>query len=228
MTENPAPKNPVSNNNQACPLCGHSPLSFYYQDKKRDYWQCSCCQLVSVAPDQYVSVEREKAEYDLHQNDCDDPGYRQFLSRLLTPLLNYLPENCQGLDFGCGPGPALAAMLREKGFVVACYDKFYQPDTSVLAKHYDFITATEVLEHLAEPGKVLDQLWEMLAQDGLLAVMTKRVKSQQAFQQWHYKQDPTHIVFFADQTMQWLAQRWQASIPYQSADVVIFKKDRLA
>lgn len=211
-------------NNLRCPLCGNGPLSFYCQDKKRSYWLCQLCELVSVAPDQHLSAQLEKAEYDLHQNDCDDPGYRQFLSKLLTPLLNYLPENSQGLDFGCGPGPALAAMLREKGFTVTCYDKFYQPDISALAKRYHFITATEVLEHLAEPKKVLDQLWGILEPGGLLAVMTKRVNDQQAFQQWHYKQDPTHIIFFADKTMQWLAQHWQASILYQSVDVVIFKK----
>jgi len=215
----------IVSNNLTCPLCGNSPLHFYHQDKSRSYWVCQGCKLVSVDPAQHLSDQQEKAEYDLHQNDCYDQGYRQFLSKLITPLLNHLPEKSQGLDFGCGPGPALATMLAEKGFAVACYDKFYQPDTSVLNKRYTFITATEVLEHLAEPRKVLDKLWEILEPGGFLAVMTKRVKDKQAFQRWHYKQDLTHIIFFADQTMQWLAHHWQVSILYQSVDVVIFKKD---
>ena len=39
-------------------------------------------------------------------------------------------------------------MLEESGHRVALYDVFYVPDTLALAASYDFITATEVVEHL--------------------------------------------------------------------------------
>ena len=33
----------------------------------------------------------------------------------MKPLIKELKENSTGLDYGCGPGPALAKMLKEKG-----------------------------------------------------------------------------------------------------------------
>ena len=50
-----------------------------------------------------------------------------------------------GLDFGAGPGPALAAMMSEDGFDVAIYDPFFQPDAEALQRKYDFITSTETV-----------------------------------------------------------------------------------
>ena len=44
-------------------------------------------------------------------NDPSDPDYRKFLSRLSNALLPHLKIRSQGLDFGAGPGPALALSL---------------------------------------------------------------------------------------------------------------------
>ena len=68
----------------------------------------------------------------------------------------------RGLDFGCGPAPALAAMLEEGGCVMNLYDPFYRPDRGSLGQSYQFITATEVVEHLHRPGEELAALWEAL------------------------------------------------------------------
>lgn len=42
-------------------------------------------------------------------------------------------------------------MLEEAGHNMALYDIYYHPDTAVLEKQYDFMTATEVIEHLYHP-----------------------------------------------------------------------------
>lgn len=75
------------------------------------------------------------------------------------------------------------------------YDPYYAPNEFFKTKKYDFITATEVVEHLAEPGSALDHLWSLINRGGWLAIMTKRVTSLEAFANWHYKNDPTHISF---------------------------------
>ncbi len=82
------------------------------------------------------------AHYLHHENHLDDPGYRRFLSKLADPLLARLPAGSKGLDYGCGPGPALAAMLREAGHQVALYDPFFHPDLTPLERSYDFETCT--------------------------------------------------------------------------------------
>jgi len=163
-----------------CPLCGAA-SHWLLDDRKRSYWQCEQCLMVHVPAYWQLTTEQEKAEYDRHENHPDDPGYRRFLSRLAEPLLTRLPAAGSGLDFGCGPGPALAMMLREHGHQVALHDLYYHPNPEALRQQWDFITATEVVEHLAAPREVLEQLWQCLKPGGWLGLMTKRVTSPEAF-----------------------------------------------
>ena len=130
--------------NTLCPLCQQGTAAFYCEDKQRSYLQCEYCCLVFVSAHERLNSHDEKAIFDLHQNSEHDGAYRQFLSRLFDPLTQRLPAASKGLDFGCGPGPALAAMFRESGFNIDLYDIFYHDDQHLLQQRYDFITATEV------------------------------------------------------------------------------------
>lgn len=205
-----------------CPLCGDLSLLPFHRDKFRDYLKCQQCSLVFVPPLQHLSVDEEKAIYDLHMNDLDDVGYRRFLSRLATPLLARLTRPCLGLDFGCGPGPLLAHMLTEHGHDVVLYDPLFAPGGQYRQHRYDFITGTEVVEHFRYPAQEFQRLFELLQPDGLLALMTKLVIDAQAFAKWHYKNDPTHIAFYSIATLQWLADRYQKQLVLIDKDVMLF------
>jgi SAM-dependent methyltransferase len=207
-----------------CPLCKGFDLSPYALDKARAYLSCGTCQLVFVPPEHYLSRELERAEYDLHENDVDDAGYRGFLSRLAEPMAQRLKPGARGLDFGCGPEPALARMLEEKGFVVALYDSFYQPEETAVTGSYDFICATEVVEHLHFPGDELERLWSLLKPGSWLGIMTKLVKTPEAFATWHYKNDPTHVCFFSTDTWQWWAQEHATEAEFIGADVIMLRR----
>jgi len=215
--------------NPPCPLCHGTNIKPYHRDKVRDYMCCASCDLVFVPSHQHLSADDEKAQYDQHDNRPDDPGYRRFLGRLFTPLEERLAPGAQGLDFGCGPGPTLSLMFEEAGFAMALYDPWYAPDKSVLSITYDFITLSEVAEHLATPGPELDALWQMIRPGGWLGIMTKRVRDKEAFRGWHYINDPTHICFFADTSFDWLAAHWttggvSANLIFAGPDVVLIGK----
>ena len=112
---------------------------------------------------------------------------------------------------------------------MAIYDPYYAPDTSVLSVQYDFISLSEVVEHLTEPGEELDRLWGNLSPNGWLGIMTKRVQNQEAFRTWHYTTDPTHISYFSEPTFHWLRDRWSvmgtlATLVIAGNDVVLIKK----
>ncbi|MDO6747672.1 class I SAM-dependent methyltransferase [Gilvimarinus sp. 1_MG-2023] len=207
-----------------CPLCRCVRLVGFYRDTKRHYWQCGQCDLVFVGQEFLLSASKEKAEYDLHENDIFDQGYRRFLNRLAQPLLEIITPPAKGLDFGCGPGPALQDMLQSAGFEMDIYDIFYAPHKAVFDRYYDFITATEVVEHLHNPHWELDRLWSRVNPQGVLAIMTKRVQSQAAFATWHYKNDLTHVCFFSESTFRWLAEQWGATLTFPAADVVLLQK----
>lgn len=207
-----------------CPLCDDTQVNHFFEDQRRSYMRCGVCSLVFVPKIFHLSKFDEKREYDLHQNSVQDEGYRRFLGRVSEPLLLRLSEVSKGLDFGCGPGPTLSQMIEAAGHHMDIYDPYYSPDRSFKTKRYDFITATEVLEHLAEPGSELNQLWSLLNSSGWLAIMTKRVMSLEAFANWHYKNDPTHISFFSESTFDFLAEKWDTKAEFIGNDVVLFQK----
>lgn len=207
-----------------CPLCNGEENEFFLRDKHREYYQCCTCQLIFVPRRYWLSAENAKAIYDLHQNDPEDQGYRKFLSRLTEPLLKRIGENSEGLDFGCGPGPTLSLMFEEHGHRMEVYDPFYFSDTSVLVKEYDFICTTEVVEHLHEPNREFDRLFSMLKSGCWLGIMTKLVLDKQAFSNWHYIRDLTHICFFSRSTFEYLAQRFSAEVIFVGKDVILIRK----
>ena len=218
-------KGPVIRLDNYCPLCAKPEnSSHFYSDSIRNYYRCSRCNLIHVPPYQHLSPEDERREYDKHQNSPEDEGYRKFLNRLFIPLNDRISPGSHGLDFGSGPGPTLSVMFGEAGHHISLYDPFYAPDTNVLNGKYDFITASEVVEHLNNPVAEVNLLWSILKPGGWLGIMTKLALDREAFAHWHYKEDSTHVCFFSKETMDWLAVRWKAEILYFGKDVVLFKK----
>lgn len=207
----------------SCPLCQHAKLVFFHQDKQRSYFQCEQCKLVTVPKQFYLDSQAEKAFYDLHDNTVADEGYQRFLSRTLTPVLKLVSPEDVGLDFGCGEGAVLSQMAAKHGVMMANYDLFYHPDTGQLAQQYDFVTMTEVLEHIADAKQIFEQLQSLVKKGGLLAIMTKRVRDHAGFINWHYKHDPTHINFYSIATFEWLASHYQWQLEVIDNDVVFLR-----
>lgn len=207
-----------------CPLCQNQSCQYYWKDKHRDYWQCDICRLVFVPPAQRLSPQAEKAEYDLHHNSPDDAGYIRFLNRLALPLGKVLRGKCSGLDYGCGPSPVLAALLARNGHQVSYYDPFYFPDEKVFTQGYDFISCSEAIEHFFHPGEIWQNWMSLLKANGWLAIMTKRVIDRQRFKTWHYKNDPTHVCFFSEDTFRCLANKYHMRLEVSGPDVVLLQK----
>jgi len=207
-----------------CPLCLKNNIEHYHQDKFRDYWQCLFCQLVFVKPEQYLSVVEEKSIYDQHQNTPDDLGYRKFLNKLLVPLSVKLKMGAKGLDFGSGPGATISVMMQEEGFNVSDYDVFYANKPELLKDSYDFITCTEVIEHLHNPHQEITLLSGLLTQNGHLGIMTKRVIDKNKFSTWHFKNDLTHVCFYSDDTFKFIANQWNFKLHIINSDTLILTK----
>ncbi|MBF0277307.1 MAG: class I SAM-dependent methyltransferase [SAR324 cluster bacterium] len=222
MKKNHSPH--VSHEAGACPLCQTLNSAKFCQDTRRCFLRCPTCQLVYVTPHQFLSSEREKARYDQHCNDPEDEGYRRFLNRLFLPLNQRIAPQSHGLDFGSGPGPTLHLMFEATGHSMEIYDCFYAREASLLEKKYDFITATEVLEHLHQPQQEITRLWHCLKSGGWFGIMTKLVDNRERFLKWHYKNDLTHVCFFSKKTFQWLAALWQAELTFIGDDVILMHK----
>lgn len=207
-----------------CTVCGQGALAGFRVVDGREYLRCPHCKATIMAQESWLGPAEEREVYVLHNNDPDDSGYRSFLEKLAVPMLERIKPGASGLDFGCGPGPALATMMREAGMEMALYDPFFHPAGSALVGQYDFITCTEVVEHLHQPASVFRQLDGLLKPGGWLGIMTCFQTCDDRFDKWHYRRDPTHVVFYREATLNVLAQQlgWAMTVPCK--DVALFYK----
>ncbi len=207
-----------------CPLCHEPEPAPFARLREGAYWRCSACGLTFLDPQWHPGPETERAQYETHENDPLDPGYRRFLGRLAEPLVARLPAGAEGLDYGCGPGPALAMMLREAGFPTSVFDPFYAPQTKPLERQWDFITCTEVVEHFHHPAVEFDRLFGLLRPGGWLGVMTELLTDDARFAGWRYRRDPTHVAFYSDRVLTWIARHYACELVRPGRNVALFRR----
>jgi len=213
-----------------CPLCLGDETGLFSTRSdsglgERRYFGCEECGLVFLDPEKRLNNAEEKKRYDLHRNSPEDAGYVDFLNRLAVPLSERLAAGACGLDFGCGPGPAMSGLMRARGFASEDYDPLYRPDTALLNQSYDFITCTEVAEHLFQPGEVFVLLDRLLKPGGFLGVMTGLLEEEQDFEAWWYAKDPTHVSFYRRRSLEWIAKKHHWQVNYPASNVVFFHKN---
>ncbi len=208
-----------------CRVCGCDDTRVLLVDRDgRTYHRCEVCKASFLHPAGFLTVEAELAHYLTHENDVNDHGYRAYLAKLADPLLARIQPGSAGLDFGCGPAPALAVMLRAKGHKMSTYDPFFAADASALSETYDFVTCTETVEHFHNPYEEFDRLSRLLRPGGLLAVMTIFQTDDTLFENWRYRHDPTHVVFYREHTFRLLAARLGMTCEIIARDVVFLSR----
>ena len=211
-----------------CPLClAADPRFLHRSDDRhgtREFHCCAVCDLAFVPPLFHLPEAVERDRYLMHDNDPEDAGYRAFLGRLWDVLSPRLEAGDCGLDYGCGPGPALAEMIREAGFEIALYDLYFFPDQTPLERTYDFITCTETVEHLRNPLQVFTLLDGLLRPHGRLGVLTGILDDRSTFGDWYYQRDPTHVAFYSRRTLRWVGDRMNWATEFPSENVTIFTK----
>lgn len=208
-----------------CPVCEGDRTRVLLVDRQnKTYHRCEVCQASFLDASCFPTPAAEHAHYLTHENDVGDAGYRTYLSKLAEPLLTRLEPASSGLDYGCGPAPALAHMMREAGHEVSVFDPFFAQDRSALARTYDFITCTETAEHFHQPCVEFKRLAGLLRPGGLLAVMTIFQTDDARFEAWRYRHDPTHVVFYREQTFAVLARKLELTREVVARDVVFLSR----
>lgn len=208
-----------------CKICGSSNLELL--DIQNKYYHCQECEVIFTDPAEIVAPVEEKERYEGHDNNHQNEGYvkmfKNFIDAVIQPNIN-LKEIKDVLEFGCGPGPVLADLLETEGLKVDLYDPYFFPDKVFLDKNYDLITSTEVFEHFSDPIEEMELLTSHLQEDSYLAVMTSFHPGPEEFEDWWYKWDPTHIVFYNQNTFRKIASDFDLEIIYTDQEKYILFK----
>lgn len=199
-----------------CPLCEHSSRSFF----EDSYLQCTNCELIFKVDK--PSIDNERSHYDSHENDPEDNRYIEFLENVLTPLKKYLKSNDVGLDFGSGPGPAIAPYFEKLGFSMTNFDPFFGPKE--VEGEFNFITSTEVWEHFHYPGESISKCLSHLKSEGYIGIMSTWWDETIDFKNWYYRRDVTHVVFYTMRTLNYIAGNFGLKLIESGKNWVVFQK----
>jgi hypothetical protein len=159
-----------------------------------------------VPESHHLTPAEEVSRYKMHRNTLSNKGYVGMFLEKISAVHQHCPGVKSVLDYGCGPSPVLAELLKRDGFSCEVYDPFFFPASP--DGYYDLIISTEVFEHLRDLRGELQRICKLLKPGGYLAVMTSLHDKVSDFENWWYASDPTHICFFGASTFDWLAREF--------------------
>ncbi len=199
-----------------CRICQGPTQAFFDEYMECETFHCPECEFIFKDTQAIVSEEKELKVYQQHNNTEENLGYvamfRDFIDKTIAPNREKIHT---ALDFGSGPNPVLAKMLRREGFETDHYDKFFAPKKVYEGKSYDLVTSTEVIEHIADVQGVMQLFSEHLNPGGYLALMTQfHSNTEEHYLQWWYRRDPTHIVFYRPRSFKVLAKQYGLTLRY--------------
>lgn len=214
-----------NNHDELCPLCGKV-VDSSIEGGKRNLKHCLECDLIFVLSAHHPTHEEELHRYRQHQNSSDNPGYVKMLSEVLTLIRRFGPDGGDLLDFGCGPEPVFVDLCRQAGFNACGYDPHFSQEFPAEGR-FDVISAIEVWEHFRSPATEIRSLLSYLAPGGLLAVRTLLHKGARNISSWWYISDNTHLSFYSQRTMNWIAENFQLESAFSDGEKFSLFKPKL-
>ena len=187
-----------------CPLCQSQSIPFHSEHFRK----CSGCQSVFRSKKYFITREKEQARYEKHNNDITDKKYQDFMSPIVDMVIKNQQLCEKWLDFWAGTGPVVTYMLEQKWFHLKLYDPFFHNYPALLKQKYDFIIATEVVEHFYNPLKEFELLYNLLNQGWKLYIMTNLYSPEIDFWKWYYKNDITHVFFYSEDAFKYIKNHW--------------------
>ncbi|TGM42471.1 class I SAM-dependent methyltransferase [Leptospira biflexa] len=206
-----------------CPLC-ESTSNPFHQNKFRSYSRCTNCFAIFMDFEYRPTNEEEKKRYLEHNNDILDTNYQNFLMPIVEKVIQFQTPEDSGMDFGAGPGPVVAYLLKQSGYEICLYDPYFHPNEENLSRSYDYIILTEVVEHFHDPKKEFQKLHSLLKPKGRLYILTHPYDDSIVFENWYYKNDQTHTFFYTKNTFEWIKSFFE----FQSLEIldriILFQK----
>ncbi len=201
-----------------CSLCNSElvyPLEFLISrkaQKNRCFVKCPECDLIFVPEKFHLLPQDEAARYRLHDNTLLNKGYVGMFLEKIKVIHQYCPGVRSVLDYGCGPEPVLAQLMKMEGYDCQIFDPYFFPEFP--QGRYDLVISTEVFEHFRDIQTELQKIRSLIAPGGFLAVMTSFHDATSDFSEWWYPGDPTHISFFSMRTFDWISKQFGFRIIY--------------
>lgn len=181
-----------------------------------EMWKCNVCNsgFIQNAVQEIDSISLYQ-QGDFNAREKTQPFSLSKTKEVVSEFSNALQPSQKVLDIGCSTGEFLDFAKSKDCFTVGVeYSKAnrevieskghtYFPSLDVLVEgavkeKFDLITAFDLVEHLYDLPKFLNQCYEILSFGGHLAILTGNIgclPSRLAGSHWWYASFPEHIIF---------------------------------
>ena len=214
---------------KSCRIC-HASSPLFFRDK-RSFYKCPECSLIFTFD--LPGKEAEETHYKNQWATTDTNFWKKQVDVLLQLIDNYrTPKRI--LDFGSGSGEMTNEFLK-RGYDVTPLEPMthgYLKDQNYSAK-FDVVIAVEVIEHLPKPWEELHEIENVLAPGGIVifsSLLTNsfidRPDKREQFENWWYKDDPTHVSFFCNRVLQKMADMKNYDIDIFDDKAFVLKRGR--
>lgn len=171
-------------------------------------WRCPHCQ--SIHSRDIVDLPHYYRNYPF-QRQVPHFGMRLVARNYVRRLRRGgLRKHHRVLDYGCGSG-MLLGQLRRMGYDdVSGFDPYSRNyrDESVLQRRYDLVILQDVIEHVEEPAKLLDQVIELTAPGGMICIGTPNAEGID-LKRWrtymHALHQPYHVHILSERILRRMA-----------------------
>lgn len=210
-----------------CKLCRSPAVESFFSDPPRTYIHCKSCDLIFTTENSYLSPAQEKERYEMHDNSEANDGYVRFLQIVAEMVIATTPAAGSVLDFGCGKNAVLEGIIkRQCSLKCDSYDPQFNRIIDFSGKKYDTIVVCEVIEHLRNLQEELVLINKLVKTGGKMIIRTQKYGSMEVFPAWWYRQDTTHINFFNDTTLSFVASLVKRKcVQTTSKDIVILQPE---
>ncbi len=202
-----------------CKICEHITQPLFVtkvlNKYQVQYVQCSQCG--------FIQTENVFWMEDAYSNAIDDldVGYitrNISLSEIASNVIKRIIKKKQSLflDYGGGYG-MFVRLMRDKGFDFYRYDSFCENifarpfDLSVLERtsKFDLVTSFEVFEHLDNPIKEIERMFDFSENILFSTVLVPEKKINEVSDWWYFVPETgQHISFYTLKSLQFIAERF--------------------
>jgi hypothetical protein len=190
-----------------CILC-ESASKPLLTDRIGTYYDCPACRGVFLSPEDHPTPDAETGEISGTQQRYPRPAVPSLRRADRKRRRRVIYSRSQGprlrLRHGAGNQPFAVA----ENYSLDRYDPFFNADSKVFGRQYDFIVACEVIEHFHDPRGEFARLRNMLNRGGKFLVMTEPLLPSTEFADWYYKNDQTHVFFYRPETFEYIRERF--------------------
>ncbi len=174
------------------------------------YFRCNTCGFIQTETPYWLEEAYSSA---IASQDVGIMFRNRVNCEVTSAVLNLLIPNVKcAVDFGAGHG-VLVRMMRDRGFNYFWYDLHATNDYARGFEYregitYDFLTAFEVLEHLADPIPALAKLME-LSHNVLVSTVLVPQPAPGLSDWWYYvPRSGQHVSFYTQEALRILGSRF--------------------